>query len=120
MKISKWFNILSNNRLHKQKKMKETLIRFLAKECRLQVVSFHNRIVCKALINMGSELSSSVALDISSPRQPVVNIDLSTMEFITSCPHTYVFKVPCFILTYFYSAFTCYVQFLCIKRMKLN
>ena len=44
-----------------------------------------NRPIGKVSVKTTSALSSYVALNISSPRQPVTHTHLSATEFITSC-----------------------------------
>lgn len=100
--------------------MKKTLVWLLATDRCLESVSFRNCCVGKALLKTTSELSSFVALNISPPGQSVTPIHWSATEFITSCLHSYVFKLPWVICTDFLSAFTYYVCFLSIKRIKLN
>ena len=51
----------------------------------LQSLSFRRYPAGKALVKIMSELSSYVALNISSPRKPVTRTHWSAMEFITSC-----------------------------------
>ena len=95
VKDSGWLSISGNNLLCKQTSNEETDVPVVPRNrlLILQSLSFRNHPVGKASVKTVSELTFYVALNISSPRQPVIHTHSSAMEFITSCQHSHIIKL---------------------------
>ena len=85
VKDSGRFSISGNDSLCKQTSDEETRVVPRNRLLILQSLSFRNRPVGKTSVKTMSELSSYVALKISSPRRPVTHTHLSAVELITPC-----------------------------------
>ena len=94
VKDSGRFSNSGNDSLCKQTSDEETRVVPRNRLLILQSLSFRNRPVGKTSVKTMFELSSYVALKISSPRQPVTHTHLSAVELITPCWHSHILKLP--------------------------